>query len=72
MRLFYAHRREIRAQTCAQNRPQDSYLKTLGRIPNLVWKSDLNSYRERLISLYGLMVRSGYCTIPHFIALHCT
>ena len=69
---IHAYTHEFRAQTCAQNRPQLSYLKTLDRIPNLVWKSDLNSYRERLIRKCHLMLRSGYCTIPHFIALHCT
>ena len=72
LRPIHAYTPKFRAQTCAQKGPQLSYLKLGPRIPNLVWKSDLNSYRERFIRICLIMVRSGYCTIPHFIALHYT
>ena len=60
------------AQTCAQNRSQDSNLTFLLRNPDLVGIFKPILYRERLAGNIDLLVRYQNCTIPHFLALYHT
>ena len=60
---------EIRAQICAQNLPQDSYLELTPRIPIPSSKYRWNFYRERMTRKMLLMVRTGNNTILHFLTL---
>src|ERR1035437_1877671 len=69
---IHAYKHVSTVAKCTQNRSQDSYLKSCHKKGPQPSNSGLEIYRETFTQNICLMVRSGYCTMPHFLALLCT